>query len=39
MSNVVNEIWSTYDVDGNGYLDKAESKDFIIATLGRTNSK
>ena len=32
----VEDLWKTYDKDGNGYLDKQETKAFVIDTLGAT---
>ena len=29
----VDEIWQKYDADGNGYLDKQETKQFVKDTL------
>jgi len=29
LQRTVNEIWDKYDVDGNGYLDRAELKRFV----------
>ena len=34
LMQTVNEIWSNYDKDGNGFLDKSEMRDFINDTLG-----
>ena len=33
ISKCVDEIWSKYDDDGNGYLDKDETKAFVRDTL------
>ena len=33
ISKCVDEIWSKYDDDGNGYLDKEETKRFVQDTL------
>ena len=33
ISKCVDEIWSKYDDDGNGYLDKEETKKFVQDTL------
>ena len=33
IGKCVDEIWSKYDDDGNGYLDKWETKQFVQDTL------
>ena len=33
ISKCVDEIWTKYDDDGNGYLDKDETKRFVKDTL------
>ena len=33
ISKCVDEIWTKYDDDGNGYLDKNETKQFVQDTL------
>ena len=33
IAKCVDEIWSKYDDDGNGFLDKAETKTFVMDTL------
>ena len=38
LEEVVNEIWEKYDADGNGALDKEETRNFIGETLGMVNS-
>ena len=30
----VEDLWKKFDTDGNGYLDKNETKAFVIETLG-----
>lgn len=30
---MINQIWDTYDEDGSGDLDKAETKRFVMDTL------
>ena len=34
ISKCVDDIWAQYDKDGNGALDKEETKSFVKATLG-----
>ena len=34
---VIDKIWHKYDLDGNGYLDKDETKLFIIDSIGEEN--
>ena len=34
IQGVIDQIWDTYDVDRNGYLDKDETKKFVKDTLG-----
>ena len=38
IQGVVDQIWNTYDVDKNGYLDKEETKKFVQETLGYLGS-
>ena len=38
IAGVIEQIWSTYDVDGNGTLDKEETKKFVQDTLGNLGS-
>ena len=33
IKKCVEDIWATYDTDGNGCLDKNETKAFVKATL------
>ena len=33
ISKCVDEIWTKYDDDGNGFLDKDETKRFVKDTL------
>ena len=33
IQKCVDDIWATYDKDGNGALDKEETKNFVKATL------
>ena len=33
ISKCVEDIWSEYDKDGNGHLDKEEAKSFVRKTL------
>ena len=33
LAKIVDGIWNKYDTDGNGELDKEETKAFIIGTL------
>ena len=33
IAKCVDDIWSDYDQDGNGHLDREETKEFVIATL------
>ena len=33
IAKCVDEIWSTYDKDNSGYLDKQETKAFVMDTL------
>ena len=33
LAGAVDKMWSTYDTDGNGYLDKEETKRFVMDTL------
>ena len=33
IKKCVDEIWAKYDSDGNGYLDKQETKQFVKDTL------
>lgn len=35
IENCVNEIWSTYDKDNSGFLDKRETRAFIKSQLGK----
>ncbi len=37
LMTTVEEIWSEWDKDGNGYLDKSEMKGFITATMKQAN--
>ena len=32
---LIEEIWTTYDADGSGELDKEETKEFIINVMGK----
>ncbi len=34
IQSVIDQIWSTYDVDNSGALDKNETKKFVQDTLG-----
>ena len=38
INKCVNDIWAEYDKDGNGYLDKDETKKFVQDTLGNLGS-
>ena len=33
IEKCIDDIWKTYDKDGSGYLDKAETKQFVKNTL------
>ena len=33
LMKTVDEIWATYDKDGNGVLDKTEMRSFVEATI------
>ena len=33
VTEVVDMMWKEYDKDGNGYLDKEETRRFIVDTL------
>ena len=33
IAKCVDEIWTKYDDDGNGFLDKQETKNFVMDTL------
>ena len=37
IEKCVNDIWQEYDKDGNGYLDKEETKAFVKNTLSEMN--
>ena len=37
IAKCVNEIWAEYDKDGNGYLDKDETKAFVQNPLAEMN--
>lgn len=34
---MIDNIWHKYDDDGNGYLDKDETRNFIIDSIGLEN--
>ena len=34
IANVIDNIWDKYDVDGSGDLDRDETKQFVIYTMG-----
>lgn len=34
MAKCVNDIWAEFDKDGNGFLDREETKAFVARTLG-----
>ena len=38
IQGVIDQIWSTYDVDNSGELDKEETKKFVQDTLGNLGS-
>ena len=33
IAKCVDDIWTDFDQDGNGCLDREETKEFVIATL------
>jgi hypothetical protein len=35
IQNVIEQIWSIYDIDNSGALDKKETKKLMMDTLGR----
>ena len=37
IEKCVNDIWAEYDKDGNGFLDKDETKAFVKNTLSEMN--
>ena len=38
IQGVIDQIWSTYDVDNSGALDRDETKKFVQDTLGNLGS-
>ena len=38
INKCVADIWTQYDTDGNGTLDKNETKEFVKKTLGEMDS-
>ena len=38
IKKCVNDIWAQYDTDGNGTLDKNETKEFVKKTLTEMDS-
>ena len=39
IDKCVNDIWVEYDKDGNGFLDKEETKAFVRNTLAEMNDQ
>ena len=35
LLEVVNQLWDTYDDDGNGYLDMDETRNFILNIMAQ----
>ena len=38
IQGVIDQLWDTYDIDGNGSLDKEETKKFVQDTIGNLGS-
>lgn len=36
---MIDEVWAKYDVDKNGFLDKIETKKFVLDTLGKFEAR
>ena len=39
IDNTIEEIWTNYDKDNSGFLDKTETKQFVKNTLLEVNEK
>ena len=39
IKEIIDDIWKKYDVDGNGSLDKQETRNFLIDTLDNLGAK
>jgi Ca2+-binding EF-hand superfamily protein len=39
INDMIDEVWAKYDVDKNGYLDKIETKKFVLDTLGKFEAR
>ncbi len=39
LRNCIQKIWSKYDTDNNGYLDRAETKFFILENIKTGKNK